>query len=325
MNTIRDDLNSGKLRQFYVLTGTEEYLCRLYQQRLTKALFPEEDAMNCMMFDGSKTDASKVLDVALTPPFFAERRLIILIDTGWLKSASLFADYLEQIPETTFFVFREKEVNKQNKVYRFIEEHGHIAVFEPIRESDALKYIYSCFRKSDLAISEQNAKILLEQCGNDLTALTNECDKISAYCLGRDEVTQGDILTLTSSVSQGQLFRMVDAIVAKNKKQAVSLYKALLEDQTSASAILYNLVNSFYQFSMVLSLHLKGVEALDIGRALKMSSYVVTKYIKAGKGTSVDRLTEAVAFGEELESRVKNGRLPDRIAVELFLEKQCGA
>ena len=53
MNTIRDDLNSGKLRQFYVLTGTEEYLCRLYQQRLTKALFPEEDAMNCMMFDGS--------------------------------------------------------------------------------------------------------------------------------------------------------------------------------------------------------------------------------------------------------------------------------
>ncbi len=325
MNTIREHLKNGNFLRFYVLTGTEEYLCRTYRGRLEKAMLPEDDTMNRMVFEGNKADPMQVLDAALMLPFFAERRLIILVDTGWLKSSCPLADHLDEIPDTTYFIFVEKETDKRNKLYKYIEANGHIAVFEPLREQDAVSFTAALLKRSGLAITEQNARLLIEQAGNDMNAIVNETDKLAAYCAGRDEVTRDDILALTSAMTQGQMFKMVDAIVTKNRKQAFALYKDLLADQTPPMAILYNLTNSFYQFSLILRLLRKGLSAFDIGQQLKMNSYAVTKYIRFGRNANLADITGAVALGNELDAKVKSGNITDRMAVEVFLAKQCGS
>ncbi|MBQ2031514.1 MAG: DNA polymerase III subunit delta [Lachnospiraceae bacterium] len=324
MNTIREDLKTGNLRRFYVLTGTEDYLRRVYLGRLSKAILPEEDTMNRVVFEGGRADPMEVLEAAVTLPFLAERRLLILRDTGWLKSSCALADHLDEIPETTYILFTEKELDKRNKIVKYIEEHGHIASFEQLRETDAVTFVGTLLKRSGLAITDADARLLVDITGGDLTAITNETDKLSAYCYGRDVVTREDILTLTTAITQGQMFRMVDAIVAKNRRAAVSLYRELLTAQTPPALILYNLINSFYQFSLVLRMQRKGLSAFDIGNQLKMNSYAVGKYLKVSKSASVDAVTAAVAYGAELEAKVKNGAMPDRMAVELFLMKQCG-
>ncbi|MBO4626901.1 MAG: DNA polymerase III subunit delta [Lachnospiraceae bacterium] len=324
MNTIRDDLKSGNLRRFYVLTGTEDYLRRVYLSRISKALLPEDDTMNRVVFEGAKADPMEVLETAVTLPFLAERRVIILRDTGWLKTSCALADHLEEIPDTTYFIFSEKECDKRNRLYKYIEENGHIATFEPLRETDAVTFAATLLKRAQLNITDADARLLVDITGGDLTAITNEVDKLSAYCYGRDEVRREDILTLTTAITQGQMFKMIDAIVAKNRKSAVSLYRELLTAQTPPALILYNLTNSFYQFSLVLRMQRKGLSSVDIGSQLKMSSYVVGKYLKVSKAASIDAVTAAVAFGAELEAKVKNGSMPDRMAVELFLMKQCG-
>jgi len=323
MKTIRDDLKSGALRRFYVLTGTEDYLRRVYLGRLSKAILPEQDTMNRTVFEGSKTDPMEVLASAVTLPFLAEHRLIIVQDTGWLKSSCELAEHMDEIPESTYILFSEKDCDKRNRLYRYVEEHGHVASFEPLREQDAVQFTVNLFQRQGLAISEADSRLLIDIAANDLTALSQEIQKISAYCYGRSEVTREDILTMTSALTQGQMFKMVDAIVAKNRRTAVALYRELLVAQTPPAVILYNLTNSFYQFSLVLRMLRKGLSAFDIGQQLKMNSYVVGKYIKVAKSASIESVTAAVAYGAELEAKVKNGSMPDRMAVELFLMKQC--
>ncbi len=323
MNTVRNDLKTGHIRNLYVLTGTEDYLRRLYCDKLAAAILPEEDTMNKAVYDGSKADPMEVLDFALTLPFLAEHRLIIMNDSGWLKSAGTFADHIEEIPDTTYMIFMEKDTDKRNKLFRYIEEHGHIAVFEAMKEQDTVSFIANRLKSHQLLITEDNAMLMISQCGNDLTALSNEIDKIAAYCYGQTEVTREDILTMTSVMSQGQMFKMVDAIVAGNKKQAMKLYRDLLMDQTNPGTILYNLINNFYQFSMILRLNKKGLSPVEIGSQLKMNSYVVTKFLKVSSKTSIDKVTAAVDYGIELENRVKTGNMIDTMAVELFLNSQC--
>ncbi|MBR5712467.1 MAG: DNA polymerase III subunit delta [Lachnospiraceae bacterium] len=321
MYTIREQLKTGQIQRFYVLTGTEDYLRRVYLGRLERAILAEGDTMNRAVFEGNKADPNEVLDAAMTLPFLAERRLIILQDTGWLKTSCILADHLDEIPETTYFLFSEKECDKRNRLYKYIEDNGHVAVFEPLREKDAVSFVVNLLARNGLRIAENDASLLVEIAAGDLNAISNEIDKLTAYCDGRGEVTRDDITALSSSLTQGQMFRMVDAIVAGNRKQAVALYKDLILAQTPPARLLFNLTNSFYQFSLVLRLARKGLNAYDIAQQLKLNSYAVTKYLKAGKNVSIERITSMVAYGEELEAKVKSGNLPDRVAVEMFLMK----
>ena len=321
MNTIRNDLKTGNLRRFYALTGTEDYLRRLYLGKLSQALVPEENSMNRVIFDGKQTDPVEVIDAAMSAPFLGERRLIILSDTGFLKSSNLIADRIAEFPETTYVLFFEKECDSRNKLFKYVEKEGHVANFEPLRDTDTVSFIANRLQRYGLRISETDAKFLVEQCGNDLTALANELDKIASYCDGREAVTAEDIRALTPTLSQGQMFRMIDAIVAGNRRQAMSLYRDLLLDQTPAVVILRNLINNFYNFSKVMRLSRKGLSAFEIGQQARLPSGAVSRFLKAARSASIERVTSAVEYGRNLESKVKNGDLQDRVAVEMFLTK----
>ena len=57
---------------------------------------------------------SAVIDLAETLPFFAERRVILIENSGFFKSAcDELAEYLTQPATTTFFLFVEEEVDKR--------------------------------------------------------------------------------------------------------------------------------------------------------------------------------------------------------------------
>ena len=277
--------------------------------------------MNRVIFDGKQTDPVEVVDAAMSAPFLGERRLIILSDTGFLKSSNLIADRITEFPETTYVLFFEKECDSRNKLFKYVEKEGHVANFEPLRDTDTVSFIANRLQRYGLRISEADAKFLVEQCGNDLTALANELDKIASYCDGREAVTAEDIRALTPTLSQGQMFRMIDAIVAGNRRQAMSLYRDLLLDQTPAVVILRNLINNFYNFSMVMRLSRKGLSAFEIGQQARLPSGAVSRFLKAARGASIERVTAAVEYGRNLESKVKNGDLQDRVAVEMFLTK----
>ena len=88
MNTLLNDIKTEQFRPVYLLYGEEAYLRRQYRDRLGEAIVSAEDSMNRTVYSGSKTDPLQVIDTGETMPFFAERRLIDIEESGFLKSAS---------------------------------------------------------------------------------------------------------------------------------------------------------------------------------------------------------------------------------------------
>ena len=70
--------------------------------------------MNYAHYEGKNINVREVIDLAETLPFFAERRLIVFEDTGFFKSAGAeLADYIKDMPDTTYFIFVENEVDSE--------------------------------------------------------------------------------------------------------------------------------------------------------------------------------------------------------------------
>ena len=86
MKRIAQDIKNGQFNNIYLLYGEEAYLRRQYRDNLKKALVAEDDTLNCTSYSGKDINVNEIVDIAGTMPFFAERRVIIIENSGWLKS-----------------------------------------------------------------------------------------------------------------------------------------------------------------------------------------------------------------------------------------------
>ena len=108
MKNIQEDIKTGNFKQAYLLYGEEAYLKQQYKQRLLNALNPDGDTMNFSRFEGKGIEVKELIDLCETLPFFAERRVILLEDTGFFKNkCDELADYLKNLPEYLCMIFVE--------------------------------------------------------------------------------------------------------------------------------------------------------------------------------------------------------------------------
>ena len=125
MKSLNEDIKTGQFKQVYLLYGEEAYLKKQYKDRLTRAMLPEGDTMNYAYYEGKGIDGAELIDLAETMPFFAERRLIVVENSGFFKSAEpQLADYMKELPETACFLFVEQEVDKRSRMFKAVKTVG---------------------------------------------------------------------------------------------------------------------------------------------------------------------------------------------------------
>ena len=129
MKQLNEDIKSGTMKQVYLLWGEEAYLRRQYRDRLRDAL-AGGDTMNCHYFEGKGIVPGEIIDLAETLPFLAERRVIVLENSGLLKKGGeTLAEYIKDMAETAYLVFVETEIDKRSRLYKEIKAAGRIAEF----------------------------------------------------------------------------------------------------------------------------------------------------------------------------------------------------
>ena len=88
MKSLNEDIKTGQWKPVYLLCGEEAYLKKQYKDRITKAILPEGDTVNYAYYEGKGINPGELIDLAETMPFFAERRLIVVENSGFFKNAS---------------------------------------------------------------------------------------------------------------------------------------------------------------------------------------------------------------------------------------------
>ena len=179
MKSLNEDLKTGQFKQIYLLYGEEGYLKRQYRDRFIKAMLPDGDTMNYAHYEGKSINVREVIDLAETLPFFAERRLIVFEDTGFFKSAGAeLADYIKDMPDTTYFIFVENEVDKRSKLYKAVKAKGHIVELSTQDEGTLKRWIQGIVRREKKQISDSVILYFLNKVGTDMENIHRELEKV---------------------------------------------------------------------------------------------------------------------------------------------------
>ena len=148
MKNIQADIKSGNFKQAYLLYGEEAYLKQQYKQNLIKALNTDGDTMNFSHYEGKGVDIKQLIDLCETMPFFADRRVILLEDTGFFKNkCEELADYMKELPDYLCLVFAESEVDKRNRMYKAVKACGTIAEFARQDEKTLMRWVLGIMKR----------------------------------------------------------------------------------------------------------------------------------------------------------------------------------
>ena len=222
MKALNEEIKSGQLKKVYLLYGEEAYLKKMYKDRLRKAVLPEGDTMNYAYYEGKNVNVKEVIDLAETLPFFADRRLIILENTGLFKSAATdLADYVKEIPETSCLVFIETEVDKRGKMFKAVKTEGRVTEL-PFQDEKTLKrWILGFVKKEQKQITESTLNHFLDKVGTDMENIQGELEKLFCYTQGKPEITVEDVEAICVTQITNRIFDMVNAAAEGRQREAL--------------------------------------------------------------------------------------------------------
>ena len=321
MKVISDDIKKGEFKSVYLLYGEEEYLKKQYRDRLKNAI-AGDDTMNYSYYDSDNASVKDIIDVCETLPFFAQKRLVIMENTGFLKSSNdELADYIKHIPDYLVIVMVEKDVDKRNKVYKAVDSVGYVCEMKPQTTATLEKWIAGLLAKDNLKISREACDLILDKTGAGMDYIRQEIEKLVCYCQGRNVVTAEDVEKVCATQTTSHIFDMISAIANKKQQQALDLYYDLLELKEPPMRILYLIVRQFNGILQVKDLMSRDISGKEIASKIGAAPFVVGKYQAQAKYFEMNTLLDALNECAKTEEAVKQGRLNDRLGVELIIIK----
>ena len=322
MKSLNEDIKTGQFKPAYLLYGEEAYLKKQYKDKLTKAMLPESDTVNYAYYEGKGTNPAELIDLAETMPFFADRRLIVVENSGFFKNATPeLADYIKNMPGTACFIFVESEVDKRGKMYKAVKDKGRAVEMGRQDEKTLLYWLAGMVKKEGKQIKESTARYLVAKTGTDMENLEKEMEKLFSYTLGQTEITVQDVDEICTTQVTNKIFDMVEAVAAKQQKQALDYYYDLLALKEPPMRILYLLARQFKLLMEVKDLSGRGYDKPQIAKTAGLHPFVAGKYIKQCRSFSKEELRSIMEEAANTEEMVKTGRLNDRMSVELFIVK----
>lgn len=322
MKNIQADIKSGNFKQAYLLYGEETYLKQQYKQNLVKALNPDQDTINFHHYEGKGTDVRELIDLCETMPFFADRRVVLLEDTGFFKNkCEELADYMKELPEYLCLVFVESEVDKRSRMYKAVKGCGTISEFAKQDEKTLMRWAAGLLGKEGRKITQRDMELLLTKTGTDMGNIRMELEKLISYTHGRDVVTAEDIEEICTTQTTNQIFAMVKAVTEKNQKRALELYYDLLTLKEPPMRILFLLAKQYRQLLQAKQFGAAGLAQPEIAAKLGVPAFVVRNIMTCARAYSISELEQAVADFVDAEEAVKTGRLEDKLSVELLIIK----
>ena len=319
MQRINQDIKTGQFQKIYLIYGEEAYLRQQFTKRLVDAIVAD-DTMNCTYFKGKETDIFEVISIANTLPFFSERRVVVIEDSGFFKKESKeLVDYLPTMPDTTCMIFRESEVDKRNRLYKKVQNLGYVSEMKRQTDRELERWVFGMLKKDEIQITNGNMNYLLQCIGNDMSLLKNEVEKLISYLGDKKVVDRGDIDAICSVQITGHIFDMIDAMSRHNQKRAMGLYYDLIQVKEPAMRILYLINRQYMQFYQVKELMEQGMQGKELASEVGLSPYIANKICQKANTFTLKQLKHCMEKCLEMDEGIKTGLIKDQVAVEMLI------
>jgi len=325
---LKAELAAGRIGNLYIFHGEEVYLRDHHLREMKGMLLTGGvDDFNYHTMSGKDFSIHRLQELVDAMPMMSERTMVVVSDYDIYKGdKEAMADLLSDLPEYVCLIFVydviEYKPDNRVKLAKVVKERGKVVDFRRQEREKLVNWVARRFKAMDHDISSEDARYLIEQCGDLMTNLISEIGKVGSYAKER-RVKRQDIDAVASPQLDVVVFGLTEAISAGNFDRAFSVMGDLLhspeEGPIGILAVLGSQLRKLYAARLAKE-HRKGKQWVMEMWGIQWDS-VGDRLMRSAERFSLDWCRRAVRRCQETDLAMKStGADPAQLLTGLLLE-----
>ena len=326
---LKKDLSAGTPGQLYIFHGEETYLRDYYLGRLRELILTGGMGTFNLHEIKAKDMSPHALEEAVDClPMMAERTLVLVTDFDLFKAGEkdreAYIKLFSQLPSYCCLVFLydliEYKGDARTKLAATLKQYGTVVNFVRQDQGDLVDWVRRRFKALGKDIDSRLALDLIFLCGDLMTNLIGEIEKIGAYSKQK-HITKADIEAVATPQLDAVVFRMTDAIGEGKFDRAMSVLGELYQMQEPPIKIMWSLGRQMRQlYSARLALE-QGRGASYVASLWGIKPYPADKLMASAKRFSLKWCRRAVVRCGQTDLAMKStGQDGQELLTTLLLE-----
>lgn len=315
------------MQNIILFFGENTYLLNEKIKLWEEEFIKKHGDLNLIKLEGKKLTAKEIYEHANQMPFLSDKKLLII--RGFLENKAdhqkEFIDYIEKIADFTVIVFAEtKSPDKRLSLYKKLTKECRIEEFANVEGNALYEWVIRETQKRGSQIGHSEARHLTDVAGNDMQELSNEIEKLALNRLQKG-IRKEDIDTLTIPKLSYNVFKLTDAIAAKNSKKAIQILEELKNFNQEMPMLFHMIVRQFRILLQIRDCMDKGMQQADIKREVPEHPFVIMNGMKQAQNFTLKDLKTIHSALLAIEKAFKSGEIRisvnDHSEFELALQK----
>lgn len=308
ISALKASIQSRKLNDFYIFTGTEWAIQKIYIQQIAKVKQLEIRYIEAFSDIYSKLKNRGFIDTSYL--------YVIINDKDIQTQENVQIQLSSGILKNNILIYIWTDMDKRLKFYNKFKDK--IVEFESLSDTILQKYI-----QKEIDLSDRNCQKLIDVCEHNYGRILLEIDKIKRYAnanvtlIRNIENNAFEILINDGTIYQppkDAIFDLVDAILDRRSE----LVFDLLQQSIAVGEATMVILSVLYKNAKAV-LQVQSCKTTNITQTTGLSAWEVQCAKKHIGKYKIGELVEILRLVQDVESKIKKGIIPEDIAVEYVL------
>jgi DNA polymerase-3 subunit delta len=276
-------------------------------------------------FGGESVDLSAVIDACQTPPFLADRRVVVLRDVNRLTADDIpqLVSYLDDPLPSTVLVLVAGEGRTSPKLNDAVKRVGHVVDAAVGRDRD--KWVSARLKEAPVNLDAAAARLVAEHLGEDVARLSSLIDVLSAAYGDGARVSADDVEPFLGEAGAVAPWDLTDAIDNGDTDGALHALRRLLAAGDRHPLVILATLHRHYG-SM---LRLDGAGASSeaeagalLGIAKGKSTFPARKAMQQGRRLGTAGVARAIELVAQADLDLRGALAwPDELVLEVLVAR----
>ena len=313
---IKDDNVDG----VYAFFGDEEYTKAFYLKKMMS--YAEESPtpeFNLVTFNDETITASDLRDALDAPPFMTEHKVIYVNGIPFSNKQLIteLCDICEDIPDGVILIFSFRPGEIDYAAYQKKKDKGaYVPLLDVIsgvglcvefaKESGAKLYnwIGKHFSSRGIIADKDAIEFLPSYCGNEMTVLHSEIDKLCSYCQGRN-VTVRDVEFVCCPNAEYQIFDLASSVAERKPARTRAIMQNFRFNGVAPEIIMGTVAKSFCDMLYVKTAFSENRSQSTTKSAVGMADWLYRRTLASAQKIDMQSLQHIVIACNDTDKHLK--------------------
>ncbi len=316
-------------KQVYLFYGSDSFIVKSKTNQVIAKY--DIDDFNINLYDAEETNISNAINDASTIPFMSDKKIVVIRNAYFLTNEKMkkeidhdldsFVRYLNNPVEETILIVNAPyaKLDERKAITKALKAKAEVVFCEPMKKVDLNSWVKRQLGKKNVRIDRLALDEFIKRVENNTQVAVNEMKKLLLYAEDLDYVDINIIKKVVTKNVEDNVYEITNNILDNKRSEALEIYNDLIMHSEDPLRILGILVNKYREILQVKLLIKDGKDKADVASHYRCSSGRAYYMIKNAKSVNMATVKRHLIKLEELDYKIKSGRIDKKIGIELFI------